>query len=286
MTKTNFMAGKVCVITGSNSGIGKVTARELAGMGATVVMVCRNPDSGEAARAEIERTTGNSKVDLMVADLSSRDSIRQLLSDFRSKYTNLHVLINNAGILCRERTLTKDGVETQFAVNLLAPFRLTNALHDLLEASTPARVINITSKMHRYAKVDFGNLQGEKKYNVWMAYNQAKLGLIMLTYEWDRRFRGKGVTANCLHPGVVASGIMREFPGPVRVVWDRFFVSPEKGAETSLYLASSPDMEGVSGRYFEVKKEKKSSRQSYDRAMAERLWNVCEGIDQRGGAGT
>lgn len=272
------MTGKVCMITGCNSGIGKVTARELAAMGATVVMVCRNSDSGGAALEEIERATGNEDLDLFAADLSSQQAIRQLVEDFRSKYTHLHVLINNAGILCRKRTLTVDGLETQFAVNLMAPFVLINSLRDVLEASAPARVISVASKMHKYAKIDFDNLQGEKKYNVWNAYNQAKLGIIMVTYEWARRFHGNGVTANCLHPGVAATGIGREFPGPARFFWDLFFISPEKGAETSVYLASSPDVEGVNGRYFEVKKQKESSKRSYDRSTAERLWAVCEGL--------
>ena len=272
------MAGRVCMITGSNSGIGKVTARELARMGATVVMVCRSPESGGAARADIERETGSKEVDLFAADLSSREAVRQLVQDVRSKYAHLHVLINNAGILCRKRTLTVDGLETQFAVNLLAPFMLIQSLHDVLEASAPARVINVASKMHRQGKIDFGNLQGEKKYDMFKAYNQAKLGVIMVTYEWARRFQDKGVTANCLHPGVVATGIGREFPGVVRFFWDLLFVSPEKGAETSIHLASSPEVEGMNGRYFQVKKEMKSSERSYDRATAERLWAVCEGL--------
>jgi len=272
------MAAKVCLITGANSGIGKVTARELARMGATVVMVCRNPDAGGAARAYIQRETGSKDVDLFIADLSSQKAIRKLVQDVRSKYAHLHVLINNAGILCRKRTITVDGLETQFAVNLLAPFMLIQSLHDVLEASAPARVINVTSKMHRQGKIDFDNLQGEKKYDMFKAYNQAKLGLIMVTYEWARRFQGTGVTANCLHPGVVATGIGREFPGLVRFFWNLFFLSPEKGAETSIYLASSPEVEGITGRYFQVRKEMKSSQRSYDRVTTERLWAVCEDL--------
>ena len=166
---TQSMAGRVCMISGANSGIGKVTARELARMGATVVMVCRNPESGGAARADVERETGSKEVDLFTADLSSQKAVRQLVQDVRSKYAHLHVLINNAGILCRKRTLTVDGLETQFAVNLLAPFMLIQSLYDVLEASAPARVINVASKMHRQGKIDFGNLQGEKKYNMWNA---------------------------------------------------------------------------------------------------------------------
>jgi NAD(P)-dependent dehydrogenase (short-subunit alcohol dehydrogenase family) len=270
------LAGKVCMVTGCNSGIGKVTARELARMGATVVMVCRNSDSGRAALKEIEQATGSKDMDLFVADLSSQQAIRQLVEDFRKQYANLHVLVNNAGILCRKRTLTVDGIETQFAVNLMAPFFLIKSLHDVLEASAPARVISVTSKMHRYAKIDFGNLQGEKKYTVWNAYNQAKLGLIIVTYEWARKFEGKMVTANCLHPGVVGTGIAREFPAVVRLFWERFLPSPEKGAETPIYLASSPELEGVNGRYFEEKKEMKSSKRSYDRLTTERLWAACE----------
>jgi len=274
-TATNSMEGKVCMITGCNSGIGKVAARELAKKGAAVVMVCRDPARGRAAHEEIRRVSGNSYVELMIADLSSQESIRRLADDFLQRHQGLHVLLNNAGVLAKERALTADGIETQLAVNLLAPFLLTNLLLDVLKANASARVVNVTSKMHRYGKIDLGNLQGEEKYSVWGAYNQAKLGLILVTYELARRLEGTGIAVNCLHPGVVASGIMRDFHRVARFFWDMVVLSPEKGAATSIYLTSSPEVEGISGKYFENKKQKKSSRESYDPVLAERLWDVC-----------
>jgi len=274
-TETNSMAGKVCMVTGANSGIGWVTARELAKMGATVVMVCRDPARGVAACEEIQRISGNSNVALMIADLSSQASIRRLADDFLQKHQSLHLLLNNAGVLSKTRIMTAEGIETQLAVNLLAPFLLTNLMFDVLTAGAPARVVNVTSKMHRYGKLDFGNLQGEKKYSVWAAYNQAKLGLVLFTYELARRLEGTGITANCLHPGVVSSGIMRDFNRITRLFRDMAVMSPEKGALTSIYLSSSPDVAGISGKYFENGKQKKSSRESYDSALAGRLWDVC-----------
>jgi NAD(P)-dependent dehydrogenase (short-subunit alcohol dehydrogenase family) len=191
------------------------------------------------------------------------------------RHQSLHVLLNNAGVLTRKRALTEDGIETQLAVNLLAPFLLTHLMLDVLKDSAPARVVNITSRMHRFGKIDFGNLQGEKKYSVWGAYNQAKLGLILFTYELARRLEGTGVAVNCLHPGVVATGIMRDFHRIARLLWDMSVLSPEKGAVTSIYLTSSPEVEGISGKYFENKKQKKSSPASYDLSLAGSLWDAC-----------
>ncbi len=273
--KVESMKGKVCMITGCNSGIGKEAARELAVLGARVIMVCRNQNSGMDALNEIRTITGNNKIELMVADLSSQKSIHRLVDNFNRKDKKLDVLINNAGILNKERTLTEDGIETQLAVNLLAPFMLSSLLLDCLKAAAPSRIINVTSKMHRYSGLDFDNLHGEKRYNKWVAYNQAKLGVLLFSYELSRMVEGSGVTVNCLHPGVAATGIMRQFPSSIRGLWDLFCISPEKGAENSIFLASSPDVEGRNGLYFERMKEKKSSRKSYDRLLAQGLLHKC-----------
>ncbi len=272
---TQSMNGKSCMITGCNSGIGKVVARELAALDATIIMVCRNAELGRKAAQEIKLETGNANVELMTADLSSQESINNLINDYTQNYDKLDVLINNAGILLKERTFTDDGIETQLAVNLLAPFMLSIGLLDTLEAAAPSRIVNVTSKMHRYSGIEFDNLQGEKKYSKWAAYNQAKLGVLLFSYELSRQLEGSGVTVNCVHPGVVATGIMRQFPAPIRLMWDWCCISPEKGAENSVYLASSPDVEGKSGLYYERMNRKESSDRSHDKILAKNLWNKC-----------
>ncbi|MFQ5793638.1 MAG: SDR family oxidoreductase [Candidatus Bipolaricaulia bacterium] len=246
------MQGKTRIVTGANSGIGKATALGLAKLGVTVVMVCRNPRKGEAAMAEIKAQSGNESVDLMIADLSSQQSIRQLVADFTDRYQRLHVLINNAGLHLSRRFVTADGIETTFAVNHLASFLLTNLLLDVLKASAPARIVNVTSSAHSRT-MDFDNLQGEKQYNGMQTYTQSKLANILFTYELARRLEGTGVTVNCLHPGTVRSGLQRNLPRIFRLL-RLFFATPEKGAETSIYLASSPEVEGVSGKYFSDKR--------------------------------
>jgi NAD(P)-dependent dehydrogenase (short-subunit alcohol dehydrogenase family) len=271
------MREKVCLITGGNSGIGMETALGLANTGATVVVVGRDRVRGEAAIAEIRAKSGNGSVDLMLADLSSQESIHQLAKDFKDTYQRLHVLISNAGVFLSKRTVTVDGIETTFAVNHLAPFLLTNLLLDVLEASAPARIVNVTSSGERSGTINFDDLQGEGKYSGFRAYNQSKLAMILFTYELARRLEGTGVSANCVHPGVVVTNLGRGSSGSfghlLRLLRP-FFSSPEKGAETSIYLASSPEVEGVSGKYFAKKAEARSSEQSYNEEMGRRLWRV------------
>jgi NAD(P)-dependent dehydrogenase (short-subunit alcohol dehydrogenase family) len=268
---------KVCLITGATSGIGKATAMGLASMGASVVMVGRDRGRGEAAMAEIEVGSGNASVDLMLADLSSQDEIRRLADEFEKAYPRLDVLVNNAGLFRSERITTADGLETTFAVNHLACFLLTNRLLDVLEASAPSRIVNVSSGEQRNATIDFDDLQGEKGYRGAKAYSQSKLAAVLFTYELARRLEGTGVSANCLHPGVVGtnfgSGVSGAFGVMVRALRP-LMISPEKGAETSVYLASSPEVEGVSGRYFVKKAEARSSDASYDEGIARRLWEV------------
>lgn len=282
MTEIN-MQGKICLVTGSSSGIGKVTARELARAEATVVMVCRNQARGEAARHEIQAATGSNTVDLLIADLASMADVRRIASEFKQKYTQLHVLINNAGGANNTRQVTPDGYEATFAANYLAPFLLTELLLDVLKASAPARIVNVSSAAHVRGKLDFDDLQGEKSYNLWKAYGQAKLALILSTYELARRLQGSGVTVNALHPGVIASNFDQGLSSFMRWGWKvitPFLSSVEQGAQTTLYLATSPEVEGVSGKYFANRKEVRSSRLSYDQAAGQRLWEVSEELVQ------
>ncbi len=274
------MKNKVCMITGASSGIGKATAQGLAKMGATVVIVSREQSRGKAAQAEIQSITGNPHVDLLVADLSSQKSIRQLVSEFISRYDHLHVLINNAGIALTKRAVTDEGLEKVLAVNYLAPFLLTNLLLDVLKASAPARVVNVAGDFHRKASLHFDDLMSEKDYNGLRANNQAKLALILFTYELARRLEETGVTVNALHPGAVATDAVSKDPdvsafGRFMVgLLKPFFLSPEKGAETSLYLASSLDVDGITGKYFIKKRAVPSSPESYDVKISQRLWET------------
>ena len=271
------MAGKVCAVTGANAGIGKATVLGLAHLGATVLMVCRSRERGEAALAEIKEISGNNQASLLVADLSSQSEIRKLAKAFKSQHSALHVLINNAGIIPRIREVTVDGLETQFAVNHLASFLLTNLLLDMLKSSAPARVVTVASDMHRGATIDFDDLQSERAYKALRVYCRTKLANVLFTKELARRLLGAGVTANCLHPGVVATKLLADamgMPRALRSTTRLIGSSPDKGARTSLYLATSPEVEGESGKYFVRQREVESSKVSYDENMASRLWRV------------
>jgi len=271
------MGEKVCLITGATSGIGKATAVGLASMGASVVMVGRDRVRGEAVMAEIKEKNANASVDLMLADLSSQEEIHRLADNFKEAYPRLDVLINNAGVIRSKRITTEDGLETTFAVNHLAYFLLTKLLLDMLKASAPSRIVNVASGEQRNGTIDFDDLQGEKGYKGAKAYSQSKLATVLFTYELARRLEGTGITANCLHPGVVGtnlgSGVSGIFGFMVRALTP-LMKSPQKGAETSIYLASSPEVEGLSGRYFVKKAEARSSDVSYDERLARRLWEV------------
>jgi len=274
------MKGKVCMITGASSGIGKATAMGLARMGAQVVMVCRDSLQGVAARDEIRDRSGNPEVELLLDDLSSQAEIRLLAQDFKARYSHLHVLVNNAGIAPIKRSVTVDGIETTLAVNYLAPFLLTNLLLERLKSSAPSRAVNVAGDFHRKATLRFDDLMSERDYNGVRANNQAKLALILFTYELARRLEGTGVTANCLHPGAVATNAPLKDPdlSPfARFMYSMvkpFFLSPQRGAETPIYLASSPEVEGVTGKYFIQKRAVASSPESYDEGIARRLWEV------------
>ncbi len=271
------MTGKVCLITGANSGIGKATALGLAKLDATVVIVSRDKDKGEAALLEIRTRSGNKNVDAMVADLSSQDSVRELAHDFKARYKKLHVLVNNAGVFLPKRVPTVDGLEATFATNHLGHFLLTNLLLDVLKVSAPSRIINITSSAHRGTEMDFEDLQGEKKYSGWNAYSQSKLANVLFTYQLAKLLEGTGVTVNCLHPGVVRTGFGKDQSGLMSTlirVGSPFMMSSEKAARAAIYLAASPKLEGVTGKHFSKGREERSSAESYDMASAERLWKI------------
>ena len=266
------MKDKTCLVTGANSGIGLETARGLAKQGARVVMVCRNAEKGEAARQDIISSTGNDQVDLLIADLSSLAAVRKLAEEVNSRYDQLHVLIHNAGLMSKQREVSVDGFELQFAVHHLATFLLTDLLLDLLKASAPARIINVASMMHKMGKINFDDLQSVQKFGTYSTYGQSKLAMIHYTYDLAEQLKGSGVTVNALHPGVVATNI--GFPAWMNM----FLASPEKGARTTLFLATSPDIEGVSGQYFNNCKVAKTSKGFYDREDGKRLWDITESL--------
>jgi NAD(P)-dependent dehydrogenase (short-subunit alcohol dehydrogenase family) len=273
------MKGKICLVTGATLGIGKETALGLARMGAQVVIVGRDAARTKETAAWIARESGNSQIDFLVADLSLQAEVRRLAEVFKSRYARLDVLLNNAGAIFTRRELTAEGFERTWALNHLAEFLLTHLLLERLEASAPARIVNVASRAHVRGSMDFDNLQGEKKYGGMNAYCRSKLANIMFTYALARRLTGAGVTANCLHPGVVATGFGRNTPGLFRTLIGLarpLLITPEKGALTSIYLASSPEVANVSGKYFDKCKPIDSSARSLDIDAQERLWALSE----------
>jgi NAD(P)-dependent dehydrogenase (short-subunit alcohol dehydrogenase family) len=273
------MAGKIVLITGATQGIGKATAVGLAKLGATVVMVGRDKARSEEALADVKAASGSQSVELLLADLGSMTEVRRLAAAFLARHDRLHVLINNAGAIHQTRKLSPDGLEMTFAVNHVAYFLLTELLLPALKKSAPARVINVASEAHRGMSLDFDDLMLSKGYRPFLAYGRSKLANILYSYELSRRLQGTGVTANSLHPGVIASGFGKNDPGFFRFLVKLgapLLASPEKGARTSVYLASSPQVEGVTGKYFKSSKENKSSRQSRDEAAQKRLWDFTE----------
>ncbi|MHA2284061.1 MAG: SDR family oxidoreductase [Promethearchaeota archaeon] len=269
------MKDKICIVTGANSGIGKATAIGLAKMNATVVMLCRNKETGEIAQKEIISKSGNNNVDLLICDLSSQEQIRRFVDEFKLKYQNLHVLINNAGVMASKRRLCVDGFEMNFAINHLGPFLLTNLLLDVLKKSSPSRIVNVGSAAHRMAKIDFDDLQCEnKKHRLFRVYGASKLAFMLFSYELSRRLEGTGVTVNIVHPGMINTNLGREMSRFSRGFGRLVFKSPEKGAETSIYLASSPEVEGITGKYFIKKQQHESSKESYNEDDTKKLWEI------------
>lgn len=272
------MNGKTCLITGGTNGIGKSTAHGLARLGATVVIVGRDAQKTSQVVADIRSATGNPNVDSLLADLSSQQAIHQLASEFKRQYSQLHVLLNNAGGAFATRQFSVDGIEMTFALNHLAYFLLTNLLLDTLKASAPARIINVSSDAHARGKIDFDNLQGERSYSSFGPYGNSKLANILFTTELAHCLAGTGVTVNTLHPGFTRTGFGRNNPGLfmkiMGVVVPLMARSPEKGAATSIYLASSPEVHGLTGKYFVDCKVTQPASQAMDSGVAKKLWNV------------
>jgi NAD(P)-dependent dehydrogenase (short-subunit alcohol dehydrogenase family) len=270
------LAGRTLVVTGATRGIGKATALGLAAMGARVAITARDPGRAEAAADEIRAAGG--EVDVFVADLSSQAEVRELADQLLRTLGRIDVLVNNVGGYWNTRQVTADGLERTFAVNHLAPFLLTTLLLDRLRTSSPARIVTVASKAHSMGRIEFDDLQGERTYSGARAYNQSKLANVMFTYELARRLRGTSVTANAVHPGMVSTSFGAEDPSVVQrmiVPMVRpFMKAPERGAVTSIHVASAPDLEGVSGLFFSKSKPTTSSKLSYDQATAARLWRV------------
>jgi NAD(P)-dependent dehydrogenase (short-subunit alcohol dehydrogenase family) len=272
------MIGKVCLVTGATSGIGQATAHALARLGATVVILGRNPERSAAAVAQVDQACDNSNTDCLLADLSSQAAIRQMAQQFKERYQRLDVLANNAGAVFMQRQESVDGVEMTFALNHLGYFLLTNLLLDVLQASAPARIVNTSSELHRKAHLDFNDLQNARKYRGMDAYHQSKLANILFTYELARRLEGTGVTANAFSPGLVATNLgmnNRGLSPLMKRLVDRLIgISPQEGAQTGVYLATSPQVAGVTGKYFVKQEAIPSSPESYDEAIAARLWKA------------
>jgi len=281
--ETSLIENKICLITGASNGIGYETALNLAALGAKVVLAGRNEQKTALAAQRIIEQTGNENISYLLADLSNLDGVRHLAKSFQEKHHQLDILINNAGTMTASREVNTDGYELCWGLNHLNYFLLTNELLPLLKASGMAeqksRIINVASMAHKRARINFDDLQGENNYKKWQAYGQSKLANIMFTYALARRLEGSNVTANCLHPGVVSTGFVsnvgaiEKLLGPII---NMFLISSFKGAQTSIYLARSPEIENVSGKYFDKSKPIKSSNYSYDEAVQERLWELSE----------
>jgi NAD(P)-dependent dehydrogenase (short-subunit alcohol dehydrogenase family) len=276
------MQGKIVLVTGATNGIGKVTAQELANKGATVVIVGRNRAKTEETLNDIKAQSKNNNVDMLLGDLSSMADVRRIAEEFKRKYNRLDVLVNNAGAVFVQRQETVDGYEMTFALNHLSYFLLTNLLLDVIKASAPARIVNVSSEAHMTGPLKFDDLQNKNNYGGmggFGPYGQSKLANVMFTYELARRLQGTNVTANVLHPGFVASGFGKNNTGWMRFVMrilHNFAISEADGAKTMIYLASSPEVEGVTGKYWDKSKPVKSSTVSYDEAAQRRLWEISE----------
>lgn len=275
------MSGKTCIVTGANSGIGLETAAALVGLGATVILACRDETKGADALRNIEARRGSGKSVVMKLDLASMRSIRDFAGEFQHRFNRIDVLVNNAGIMPGKRQVTADGFEMIFGVNHLGHYLLTRLLLDSLKRSAPARVVVVASTMHHRGNLDFDDLQSEKRFGPMSVYSNSKLANVMFSHALARRLEGSGVTSNCLHPGVVRTNIVRkqiaDFPRilqPLGVPVMFLMLSPEKGVRTSVYLASSPEVDGVSGRYFVKSRPAQTSERSHDRDAQEHLWEI------------
>ncbi len=276
----NSMTGKTVLVTGATNGIGFITARELAKMDATVLMVARDEQKGRAKIEEIRQVVPHAKLELMLADLSSMASIRQLATNLTAKYSSLDVLVNNAGAFYSDRRVSKDGLEMTFALNHIGYFLLTKLLLETLKHTKNARIVSVSSGAHMSGKINFDDLQLEQKFSGWNAYCSSKLMNVLFTKELSRKLEGTGVTANCLHPGFVNTGFAGDakdlFGRTLNFVKNFAAITPDKGAETMIYLSSSHEVANVTGEYFEKKKVARVNPIAEDSSVAKKLWEVSE----------
>lgn len=274
------MQGKTVLISGANSGIGLVTAREIAKMGASVIMLCRSAERGKAAQAEVIKESGNEDVQLLLCDLSSQADIRRAAGEFRAAHDRLDVLVNNAGAIFTKRQESVDGIEMTFAVNHIGYYLLTMELLDLIKASAPARIVNVSSGAHEVGKFNFDDYNREEKFSAFPVYGESKMANILFTRELARRLEGTDVTVNALHPGFVATNFAKNTGWLGKFAMTLFApimgISPEKGAETTIYLATAPEVEGVTGGYFYKKKQKKTHSFAESVEAQKRLWVLSE----------
>jgi len=270
-----MLNGKIVVITGATSGIGKETAIGLAKLGATIVITTRDDTRGKETKNEIIQKTSNKNIDLFHCDLASFESIRNFYTKFKTKYNQLHVLINNAGTWDYKRRESKDGIENIFATNYLAPFLMTNLLLEVIQKSKPARIINVSSGMH-YGTINFEDIEFKHNFSGLKAYRQSKLAIILFTRLQAKKLEGTSVTVNCFNPGMSRTNLGRDAGTFSRTMFKMFGKEPKKGAETSIYLASSPEVENITGEYFVKKKIKESSTESYDMDLAKKLWEISK----------
>jgi NAD(P)-dependent dehydrogenase (short-subunit alcohol dehydrogenase family) len=273
------LTGKTCIVTGGSTGIGHETALGLARVGAHVLVVCRNRARGERSVERIRKETGSESVDLMLADLSAQASVRRLARDILERHPEIHVLVNNAGVYRTRRELTEDGIESTLATNHLGPFLLTNLLLERIVASAPARIVNLTSDLHRRARVDLDDLGLERRFSGTRAYMQSKLANLLFNHELARRLAGREIEVNAVHPGAVATEIGQGDGGLVAAFFRLgrpFLLKPARGAETPLYLAASDEVKGVSGRYFIKCRQVEPSDDARDDDLARRLWEASK----------
>jgi len=267
------MVQPVILVTGSTEGIGKATATELLSGGADVILHGKNEKGVRSTQRDLARRIGCEKPDAVVADYADLDQVRQMAADLSSRWTCLNVLINNAGTYQKTRHLTREGIELTFAVNYLAPFLLTRLLVPLIRKGAPSRIVTVASSAHEdVGRVSWEELPAWDHYNAWDAYALSKFADVAFTYTLAREISGTGITANCLHPGVTDTNLLkRAFPGLAGI-------TPEEGARTSVYLALSPRVARISGRYFEDRRVVKSSKLTHDRSVQERLWRMAEDL--------
>jgi NAD(P)-dependent dehydrogenase (short-subunit alcohol dehydrogenase family) len=279
------LTGKTCIVTGASTGIGRETALGLARLGARVLVVCRSPARGRASVDHIRGETGGASVELMLSDLSAQASVRRLARDILEQCPQIHVLVNNAGVYRSRRELSEDGIESTFATNHLGPFLLTNLLLERLVASGPGRIVNLSSDLHRRARLDFDDLGLARRFNGMKAYGRSKLANLLFNRELARRLQGRGVEVNAVHPGAVATELAQGDGGLAALLFRLgrpFLLDAARGAETPIYLAASDEVKGVSGRYFIRLEQVEPSEDARSDELARRLWEVSEKLVRLG----